>query len=343
LLTAFALLFVRISGATAETSGSRYERFATGFFFTASARQAAFPVPAEKGRVDVVIVDLRSGDRKRLSSADSNLLTPFLSEDGERLLLVRLNRTGTYELLSCTTTTFVCRVETSGDSSINSPIVVGTNNILYISSPIRTVPGARSRYPLHDMWILDGGGPPRQVTQLQFFEMNWLSVAGGSVYFSAMGPRPDKQVIPKFEPVAMNTSDIFKLSFDALHGTVQVPDRQLAPLFNWGGRSTAASVAQNESIAAFLSTRNQVGGYRYDLVVADLRNGGIRTIESTGRGFSRPVLIDGVVLVKEIFDDRYVIGRLAWNDFKIVPLVEVNDSAISATEITEIKIENGKP
>jgi hypothetical protein len=78
-------------------------------------------------------------------------------------------------------------------------------------------------------------------------------------------------------------------------------------------------------------------------VVADLRNGGIRTIESTGRGFSRPALIDGVLLVKEIFDDRYVIGRLAWNDFKIVPLVEVNDSAISATEITEIKIENAKP
>lgn len=52
-------------------------------------------------------------------------------------------------------------------------------------------------------------------------------------------------------------------------------------------------------------------------------------------------MVDGGVLVKEIFDDRYVIGRLAWSDFKIVPVVEVTDNSISMTEITEIKIESG--
>jgi len=160
LLLAVSLLFGWISDGRAETSSSRYARFSTGFFFTASARQVAFPVPVGNGRVDVIIVDLKSGDRRRISSADASLLTPFLSEDGERLLLVRFSHTGIYELLSCTTTTFVCRVETSGDSSINSPVEVGANKILYISSPIRTVPGVRSRYPLHDLWILDRGGLP---------------------------------------------------------------------------------------------------------------------------------------------------------------------------------------
>lgn len=169
LLLAVALLFGWISDGMAETNSSRYARFSTGFFFTASVRQAAFPVPVGNGRVDVMIVDLKSGDRRRVSSADASLLTPFLSEDGERLLLVRFSRTGIYELLSCTTTTFVCSVETSGDSSINSPVEVGANNILYIASPIRTVPGVRSRYPLHDIWLLDRGGSPRQITQLQFF------------------------------------------------------------------------------------------------------------------------------------------------------------------------------
>jgi hypothetical protein len=347
LLATALLLLGLISESHADATSTRQastrqERFAAGFFFTASSRQAAFPVPVGGGRIDVMIVDLKSGDRKRLSSADSSLLTPLLSADGERLLLVRFNRTGIYDLLSCTTTTFVCKVETSGEGSINSPVEVGANRILYVGSPIRIIPGVRSRYPQHDLWILERGGLPRQLTQLQFFEMNWLSVAGTNVYFSAMGSGSGKEIIPKFGPVAMNYSDIFRLSFDAVHGSVQPPDRQLAPIFISGGRSTAANVAPDESIAAFLSTRNQVGGYRYDLVVTDLRSGGSRTVESTGRGFSRPAVVDGAVLVREIFDDRYVIGRLASSDSKIVPLVEVNDSSISTTETTEIKIENGE-
>jgi hypothetical protein len=329
----------RAEATSARQASTRQERFAAGFFFTASPRQAGFPVPVGDGRIDVIIVDLKSGDRKRLSSADSSLLTPFLSEDGERLLLVRFKRTGIYELLSCTTTILVCRVETSGESSINSPVEVGVDKILYVGSPIRTIPGVRSRYPQHDLWILERGGLPRQLTQLQFFEMNWLSVAGANVYFSAMGSSSGRDVIPKFEPVAMNYSDIFRLPFDAVHGTAQAPDRQLIPLFVSGGRSTAASVAPDESIAAFLETRNQIGGYRYDVTVVDSKSGGSKSIESTGRGFSRPAVVNGAVLVREIFDDRYVVGRVTPGNSKMEPLVEITDASIAATEITEIKVE----
>ncbi len=286
-----------------------------------------------------MVVDLESGGRTKVRSKGGKLLSPFLSMDGERILLVRLdNETGEYSLLSCTTMDFACRRLMTTKSSINSPTEISADRILYVSSPLKFVAGVRSHYLQHDLWMLEKDNPPRQLTDLQFYQMNWLSVTSSSIYFSAMGPRRDRQIIPKFAPSASADSDIFKLPFDAARGSVELPQGVLKPQFLASGRSIAASVAPAESMAAFLRTENRVGGYRYDLVVMDLKTQASKLIESTGLGFSRPTVIGQAVMAREIFDDRYVIGRLLSNDASIKPLAEVTDAFIASIEPTEIRL-----
>ena len=343
MLGLIAVLLLSMPAASPEVPASNYsrrDRLTIGFFFTASTRQVAFPVRSVGGSVDVMVIDLQSKAYTKLTSKGAQLLSPSLSTDGDRILLVRLdNETEEYELLSCTTSDFVCRSLIATKNSINSPKEVSPNKVIYVASPVRHVAGVQSHYLQHDLWIVESGKPPRQLTDFQFYQMNWLSVTSSSIYFSAMGPLRDKKIIPKFAPLAAADSDIFKLPFDVSGGAVELPQSPLTPLFLSAGRSVAASVAPDESMAALLRTKNNVGGYRYDLVVMDLKTGGTKLIESTGLGFSRPEVLDRTVTTREIFNDRYVVGRLLWNDESIKPLVEVTDALIASTQPTEIRRE----
>ena len=161
------------------------------------------------------------------------------------------------------------------------------------------------------------------------------------IYFSAIGGQRNAQIIPKFEPTGSTVSDIFKLSFDSTRGTIESPRSVLTPLFLARGISTSASVSFDESLAAFLRTQNQRGGYRYDLVVADLKNQVGKTIESTGLGFSRPIVVGEDVLVREIFEDRYVIKRLNKFGAMLEPLFDISDASIEALEPFNLKVDTG--
>jgi hypothetical protein len=344
LLFLCALFLADAAAAKAEvtsSSTSRRDRLTLGFYFTATLHRAAFPINASESGVDLIVVDLDSGARKRVSSKGAKLVSPFLTLDDRRLLVVRFrNDTGEYELLSCDVKNFACRRLLVSKDSIGSPTEIGDNKIVYVSSPYRSGgSNVRSRHVRNDFWILEPGKQPRQLTDLQFFELNSLSLTRSSIYFSAMGPRRDKPIIPKFAPLASNDSDIFKLPFDAVRGAIEVPAGTLAPLFLSGGRSTWASVAHDESMAAFLRTQNRVGGYRYDLVVTDLNTQASKLLESTGLGFSRPIVIDRTVIVREIFDDRYVIERLSPHESSTKALAEIPDASISSFESIEIKVE----
>jgi hypothetical protein len=327
----------------AVATAARRDRLTLGFFFTASSRQAAFPVSANGGGVDVIVVDLATGAPMRLTSKGAKLLSPSFSSDGDRLLVVRLREdTAEYELLSCATLDFVCgRLMTTKDS-INTPTEIAAGKIVYVSSPLKRIAGVRSSYLQHDLWILEIGKSPFQLTDVQFGEMNWLSVTSNGIYFSAAGPRRGKEVIPKFTPLASVDSDIFKLPFDEKQkqSRIEFPKSTLTPLFLSRGRSTAASIARDESMAALLRTQNRKGGYRYDLVVVDMKTQGETTIESTGLGFSRPVIVDEAVIAREVFDDRYVIGRIRPGDASMKPLAEVTDPSMASMESIEIRITN---
>lgn len=318
-------------------SAERRDRLILGYFFTSNSKQAAFPVEGVAGGIDIMIVDLETGNLRKLRSQSGRLLSPFLSRDGQRILLVRVrNDTQEYELLSCTTTDFVCARLLASKGSINSPIEVSGNKILYIASPRRIVSGARSQFFQHDLWDVEKGKAPRQLTDLQFFEMNWLSATSIGVYFSAMGSRVNRKIIPKYAPIASTYSDIFKLPFDEARA-IQLP-KALPPLFLEKGRSTASQVAPDESLAALLRTQFRRGGFRYDLVVIDLTTQKSSLIESTGLGFSRPAVVDQKVIAREIFEDRYAIREVAAGEVQTRTIVEIADNSIAAAEPTEIRV-----
>lgn len=329
-------------GETASTTSSIRDRLTVGFYFTASSHQAAFPVSAPGGDVDLLVIDFASNGVRKLHSQGARLLSPFLSEDGARLLVVRLrNDAAEYELLSCRTVDFVCRRLIASKDSITSPTEISADKIVYVASPLRTIPGVRSRYIDHDFWLFETDKQPRQLTTFRLYELNSLSITSTDIYFSAMGGQRNEKIIPKFEPLGSTASDIFKLPLDATSGTIEAPQSVLAPLFLSLGRSTWASVAPDGSMAAFLRTQNNLGGYRYDLVAMNLGSQVSQTIESTGLGFSRPIVVGKAVLVKEIFEDRYTIKRLLGFGTALELLLDISDASIEALEPFNLKVDTG--
>jgi hypothetical protein len=324
------------------------ERLIVGKHFTASPRQAAFSVRDENDIV-VLVVDLESGSVTKLRSTGTRLIFPFLSPDGARLLLVRQHPdSGESDLLSCTTARFDCRHLLTLRDAISCPVEFDDRRILFISSAIRSGgPNLRSRYlgvdvnryVRHDIWRLDIGQPPIRITDFQLYELHDLSVTAGRVFFSGMGPRRNKPVIPNYEPLQRPASEIFWLPFDRTDGSLSLPETQLSPIFVEEGYTYSANMAFDESIAALIRTTTSHAYYRYDLVVRDLTTKSNRTIEPIGLGFSRSVVVGHTVLVNEIFDSGYLIRKLLPGDGSLRSVVDLTNKSIASVSPTEITVE----
>jgi hypothetical protein len=325
-------------GVADTNAASHIDRRNAGFYFAASVKSAAFPVRTREGNVALLFVDFETGKQKKLNSAGSRLLSPYLSPDGTRLLFVRqpYDRQG-HEVISCETGEFVCRRVVKSAGSIESPIEISDRRILYASSAYHVGPDGKGRYARNDFWVSDGVNEARQLTDMQFYELTSISVTNDEVYFSAEGPRFDKPVIPKTIPLAPERSDIFKLPFDPTRAEIKAPVSILRPLFVSGGIATWSSVAPDGSLIAFLRTRTDIGAYRYDVVIVDQKSQTSRLLESSGLGFSRPVVAGGNVFVRDILDDRYVIKMIAPNE-PAKTLVEIPDASIDRSESQELKI-----
>jgi hypothetical protein len=317
----------------------------------ASSRQVAFSVQEEQS-IDIVVGDFESASVTELRSPGTRLIFPFLTPDGRRLLVVRQHPdNGVSDLLSCTTNNFHCRQLHTSKDAISSPIEIDEHRILFISSQLRTDgPNLRSkylgfpvnRYVRHDIWRLDVGQAPRRVTDFELYELGHLCITANNVYFSGMGPRSDKPVIPKYKALQRPMSDIYRLPIDRTSGAISLPDVQLKPVFLQEGHTSSASVSADESLAALIrtTTNSPSGGYRYDLVVQDLRTGASRTIEPANRlGFSRPVFVGNAVLVSEIFNDRYIIKRMLPGEASIQPVLEISDGLIIHAPVIEIAVD----
>jgi len=337
-VAALHLLQGTCPGIADTNAASRNDRRNAGFYFAASVRSVAFPVKTLEGNIALLFVDLETGKQKKLNSAGSHLLSPYLSPDGTRLLFVRqpYDRQG-HELISCQTSEFVCKRVVKSAGAIGSPIEISDGRILYASSAYDVGLDGKGRYARNDFWISEGVNEARQLTDMQFYELNSISVTNGEVYFSAQGPRFDRPFIPKTVPLAPERSDIFKLPFDPARAEIKAPASVLEPLFVSGGISTWSSVAPDGSLIAFLRTRSNIGAYRYDIVIVDQKNRTTRLLESSGSGFSRPVIAGGNVFVRDILDDRYVIKMIAPNE-PPKTLVEIPEASIERSESLEIKI-----
>jgi hypothetical protein len=337
-----------ITIALYSVSASAMSRNLMAGHLAASSRQVAFSVQEEHS-VDLVIADIASGSVIELRSPGNRLVFPYLSPDGSRLLVVRQHPdNGASDLLSCTTDTFRCKQLHSSSDSIASPTEIDAHRILFVSSQLQTDgPNLRSkylgfqvnRYGKHDIWRLDLGQSPIRITDFELYELGDLCVTATNVYFHGLGPRPGKPVIPKFD-LKRPASEIYRLPLDRASGLINLPEAQLQPLFLRDGYTYAAKVSDDESVAAIIRTTTNWsggGGYRYDLVIQDLKTGTSFTISPSSRlGFSRPVFVGNTVLVNEIFDNKYIIRRVVPGDLSSQTVMEISDGSIIHASTVEV-------
>jgi Tol biopolymer transport system component len=322
-------------------TSSFLDRWNRGFYLAASVKNAAVLVrTSPTDNMQLLLVDFETGKRIRLKSERSHLLSPYLSPDGARLLFSRqpLDHQG-HELLSCETATLTCRIILKSTGSIHSAIEITGGRILYVSSPYFKGFDGRIRLRRNDIWIFDATTGSRQLTDFKLYELHSLSVTDNEIYFSALGSPRDKPVIPKYEPNANQQSNIFRLPFDPEKGTIETPSETMTPLFASAGIATQPSVSADGTLIAFLRTRTGINPYRYDLVIADRITRGERLIESSGMGFSRPVVIGHDVYASVTKEDRVLIrvDRPGAPSMKL--LAEFSDASVAATQTVELKIE----
>ncbi len=344
------LLFVPLAFAFHCEVASAVPRNVMAWHLTASSRQVIFSVQEEHS-VDLVVADLGSGSITELRSTGTRLSFPFLSPDGNRLLVVRQHLdNGAFDLLRCTTDTFRCKQLYSSKDLISGPIEIDENRILFVSSQLRTEGSnlrskylgySVNRYVNRDIWRLDIGQPPRRVTDFELYELSNLCITANNIYFHAWGPRRDKPVIPKFDALHRPVSAVYRLPIDRASGAIRLPEAQLTPLFLQEGSTPDAAVSADESRAALIrTTAYWPPGFRYDLVIQDLQTGASRTIEPTNRlGFSLPVFVGNAVFVSEIFDNKYIIKRMLPGSMAIQPLLEITDGSIIHAPVIEITVD----
>lgn len=316
-----------------------HDRRNASFYFAASEKNAAFPVHLLTGTV-VIFVDLATGALQKLVSSKADLLMPHLSADGTKLLLVRRRHDGKgYELISCETPSFECKLVFTSIDPINSPIEISNDRILYVSSPYVVGGDGRGRYSRNDIWSIDAKGTQRKLTNMELYGLDSLSVGMNEIYFKGLGSRRDNPVIPELNTLAKDKSEMFKLPFDKVTGNIAAPQEALKPLFSNGGYAIQPSVGPDGFPFAFLQARtDNLENYKFNVVILGSDRLTTRVFESSGIGFSRPVVVGDEIIANDIEHSARVIKRFTPDKIESQTLATVRDSSISTLEAIEITI-----
>lgn len=100
----------------------------------ASAKNAAVVIRPNDRETQILLIDFATGIQTRLGSRQYDLSTPYLSPDGQRILLVR-RPVGTIEeseLLSCDTAGLTSKNVLKNKGSIHSQVELPGGRILYV-------------------------------------------------------------------------------------------------------------------------------------------------------------------------------------------------------------------
>jgi hypothetical protein len=320
--------------------GFSQDRWNRSFSLAASPKNAVIlvkPNGTEHGQ-ELMLVDFHSGKRTKIKSEGANLLSPYLSPDGTRLLFSRrpLDRLGD-ELVSCNTSDLTCHVVLRSAGSIYSAIEVSRDRILYVSSPYWRA-GDRVRLNHDDIWIFEPATGPRQLTDFKLYQLHSLSVTQSHIYFSAYGASRDRPVVPQPEPLADQQSSIFRLPFDPEKAAIEPPSGTMTPLFLSAGMANDPTASADGSLVAFLRTRTGISPYHYNLVIADQNSHSERLIESTGLGSSRPVIIDHDVYASVTEKDRILIQVYRQGTHSMEQIADIDDTSMVGVETVELEI-----
>lgn len=337
---AFGQLYWSLAGAS-QPDKLHADRWARGFSLAASIKNAVLLVRSGEAEnlQQLLLVDFETGNRLRLNSEGAHLASPYLSPDGTRLLFSRqpTKRQG-HDLVSCETKTLACRTILKSTGSIHSAMEISGGRILYVSSPYVKRSNGQTRLTRNDIWLFDPVTGPRQLTDFRLYELRSLSVTDRDIYFSATGPLSERPVIPKYDPSSNHQSSIFRLPFDSATGNIASPSEMMTPLFASAGIATMPRASTDGSVIAFLRTRTGINPYQYELVIADQTTHDERLINTSGMGFSHPVVIGHDVYSSVTRDDRVLIRIDRQKQSEMTLLADIDDASVASAETVELKI-----
>ena len=233
---------------------SKRERTAALTQFGASSSAIAFPVFLGDGH-GLLLINRNGGQPKLIYEKGFGFWSPHLSADGKRLVVIRRHEgSARREIVSCSISSWRCEILWQTEDNLRSPVEVDENTIVYASTPLRIRYDGKPLYADWNIHILHQGMQPVRLTDFDLYELPYMAVAGDKIFFSGAGPKDHKPAIPKLEPLAANTSEVYAVEFDAKASTIRKPAGVLQQLFRIGGRSIQASISSNGNRAAIRNT-----------------------------------------------------------------------------------------
>lgn len=271
--------------------------------FAASSQAAAFSVVIEN-KAAVVFVDLASERARLIYDSEANYWHPYLSEDGNRIVLVRTSRDNSSEMLSCKIATWQCQVVLRSNDAIRSPIEVDPETILYASSPPFKSHDGRVRYLTFDLHLARRGQAATRLSFLEFRRMERLSLSRDAILFSGEPEWRTIRTVEDYSPP--RRSHVYVLAFDRAAEKINIPQLPLVPVFaptEQLGTSEFATIFPDGSAAVVV-----VG--RAELRVMNLQRQITLRYQGIGDAVSPAVFAGKDVIFGELYFNRYAVKRL---------------------------------
>jgi hypothetical protein len=263
------------------------------FQFSASQNFMVFPVfllPSHE--VGFVWIDRATHAKKLIHITGYELSAPSISDDGQRLLFIKYNHaSGSREIVRCAISSWTCKSLFGLNDAADSPIEVGERNVLFAASPLTRRSDGQERYEHFDFFYFDAEiGAVSKLSDFKFYTLGAFQYVGSKIFFWA---RP--HTIGKVD------TETYSADFDE-NGSPKVI-QNVKPVTLLDGLSIFFSCSERCDLAAFL----HLAGPGYDLAIA--KSGAVAEIIKTkARGVSRPNIVDGDILVNEMFDNEYVVS-----------------------------------
>jgi len=260
------------------------------FQFAASPKFIVFPVALTRHSTGLAWIDRSAKTKKIIRENNVNLSSPFISEDGERLLFVKHNKYSNFrEVVRCTVVGWTCKSLFTINAPVHSPIEMGAGDVLFSATELRKRFNGERRYHSFDMFYFSSAtGSVTKLNEFSFHDLDAIQYVKPKVFFSA--------------PTG-SESEILAFDFDEKQKKLIVPAGPFRPLVFPKFRPTLSSCSEQCSVMAFLS----LGAAGYDLVIS--KSGAVaEVIKKKGREISRPSIVGQDIVVNELFEKEYVIS-----------------------------------
>jgi hypothetical protein len=277
-------VFLMVAKNSEETSKNLWN---LNDHFAAKKSFVAFPVPL-RNEVGLVWIDRSTHSRKLIHIDGASLRSPYISDDGQRLLFVKIDSSHSSEVVRCQISDWQCASLFTLDEDIQSPIEIGEGNLLLAASKLTVRADGRKRYYTYYFYYFHSStGTLEKLSDLSLLSVTALMYVKPKVYFDAYVP-------------ADSHFGIYSRQFDESGKRFNgAPFREGMNASEPIGLSSRLACSERCRLMAYLSLSSG-----WHLMISG-SEGVAQTVTTDALGVSRPSIVGDEVIVNELFDSEY--------------------------------------